>query len=199
MSKINDIIQPQGFEIVKHRIAQILTTELENQKSLQNFIYPINVYVDRMTPIDKSEVLAINVRLDGLNKSNHSQYKTDDNVNYSIDVWAITKQDSNTLGDEISTNLRDKFAGMIVQILQSNLYATLSFEPGLILSSNVEGLDTYEASNNQDSKYVSMTRVNHSVRLHQDYKIWQGLPLVNNLTDVKLDLTEKGYKYQLTT
>jgi len=36
MALINTIIEPSGTELIKHQIAAILKTELENQKVLQS-------------------------------------------------------------------------------------------------------------------------------------------------------------------
>lgn len=196
-SLINTVIPQSGFEIVKHRIGSILLTELLNQKNLQPFPEPVNVFVDRMTPFDKSEELLFNVRLEAINKSNQGQRNTQDEATYTIDLYVTSKQNQNDRGDLLSTSKRDKFIGIVCAIFQSSFYHTLSFEPGLIMSSNIDGVEVYEPSNNQDANFVSMARINLSVRLFEDYKSWQGVLLDNNLTDVKLELTELGYKYQL--
>lgn len=194
---ISKAIPESGFEIVKKRLGFILKAELENQKILQGFNYPINLFVDRSIPFDKSEVLVINIRFDTLNKSNQGQHGSHDTITYNVDVYATAKQSQTETGDEKSTSIRDKFIALIAAILQSNVYLTLGLDPGLIMSSNVENIDTYEASNNQDANFVSMTRLNYSVRIYQDYSVWEGVTADQNLTDVKLDLTELGYKYQL--
>jgi hypothetical protein len=196
-SLINEILPQSGFEIVKIKIGNILFHELNNQKSMQPFSYPVNVFVDRMIPFDKKEVCVVNVRLESINKSNHGQRNSFDDVVYTLDVFSAAKQNDNEKGDFVSTSIRDKFVGMITSILQSGYYSTLGFEPGLIMSSNISGVEVFEASNNNDGSFVSMSRINLSVRLFEDYKTWKGVLLDNNLTDVKLDLTELGYKYQL--
>ena len=194
---INTIIGPSGVELIKHRIAAILKTELENQKVLQEDTFPINVFVDRMVPIDKSEILVINVRFESINPESINQHGSQEDATFTIDTWAVSKQTSTKRGDLLSTNFRDKITFQIKAILQSNFYVTLGFVPGLIMSSNVQNIEPYEPNNNQDASFVSMARLNHNVRFYQDYKVWEGVEVTNNLTNVKLSNTELGYKYEL--
>jgi len=194
---INTVIGPSGVELIKHKIAAILKTELENQKVLQEDTFPINVFVDRMVPIDKSEILVINVRFESINPESINQHGSQEDATFTIDTWAVSKQTSTKRGDLLSTNLRDKITFQIKAILQSNFYVTLGFIPGLIMSSNVQNIEPYEPNNNQDASFVSMARLNHNVRFYQDYKVWEGVEVTNNLTNVKLSNTELGYKYEL--
>ena len=197
MALINTIIGPSGTELIKHRIAAILKTELENQKVLQEDTFPINVFVDRMVPIDKAEILVINVRFESINPESINQHGSQEDATFTIDTWAVAKQTSTKRGDLLSTNLRDKITFQIKAILQSNFYVTLGFIPGLIMSSNVQNIEPYEPNNNQDASFVSMARLNNIVRFYQDYKVWEGVEVTNNLTNVKLSNTELGYKYEL--
>jgi len=197
MALINTIIEPSGTELIKHQIAAILKTELENQKVLQEDTFPINVFVDRMVPIDKSEILVINVRFESLNPESINQHGSQENATFTVDTWAVAKQTSTKRGDLLSTNLRDKITFQIKAILQSNFYVTLDFVPGLVMSSNVQNIEPYEPNNNQDASFVSMARLNHEVRFYQNYKVEQGVLLTNNLTTVKLSDTDLGYKYEL--
>ena len=197
MALINTIIGPSGVELIKHKIAAILKTELENQKVLQEDTFPINVFVDRMVPIDKSEILVINVRFESLNPESINQHGSQEDATFTIDTWAVSKQTSTKRGDLLSTNFRDKITFQIKAILQSNFYVTLGFVPGLIMSSNVQNIEPYEPNNNQDASFVSMARLNHQVRFYQNYKVEEGVLLTNNLTNVKLSNTELGFKYEL--
>ena len=197
MALINTIIRPSGVELIKHQIAAILKTELENQKVLQEDTFPINVFVDRMVPIDKAEILVINVRFESLNPESINQHGSQENATFTVDTWAVSKQTSTKRGDLLSTNLRDKIIFQIKAILQSNFYVTLDFVPGLVMSSNVQNIEPYEPNNNQDASFVSMARLNHEVRFYQDYKVKEGVLITNNLTNVKLSNTELGYKYEL--
>ena len=194
---INTIIGPSGVELIKHKIAAILKTELENQKVLQEDTFPINVFVDRMVPIDKSEIVVINVRFESINPESINQHGSQEDATFTIDTWAVSKQTSTKRGDLLSTNFRDKITFQIKAILQSNFYVTLGFVPGLIMSSNVQNIEPYEPNNNQDASFVSMARLNHNVRFYQDYKVWEGVLITQNNTNVKLSNTELGYKYEL--
>lgn len=197
MSQLNQVIQRQGFEVIKEQVGAILKNELENQKALQNFDLPINVFLDRVVPYDDSEQLMFNVGLRSYSKSNKSQYGAHVEAEFSIDVYTSSKQKSTGRADEISSNIRDRYIGLCDAILSSTKYYQLLFEAPRIMNTMVNGVQTYEASNNQDFKFVSMSRLTFQVKYNEDYETWNGLDFKQMITNVKIDLTEKGYKFEL--
>lgn len=199
MSRINTSLGKQGFEVIKEQIGAILTTELENQKQLQGFNLPINVFLDRQNPFDNSENLMFNVGLRSYQKENKSQFNAHVTATYSIDVFVSTRQNNVNRGDLISTNIRDRYIGLVDAILSSTLYVKLLYETPMLMGTMVTNVQTYEPQNDMDAKFVSMSRLTFEVRYSEDYVTWNGLPFSSMFTDVRLDLTENGYKYELNS
>lgn len=189
----------QGFEVIKEQIGAILATELENQKQLQDFNLPINVFLDRQNPFDNSENLMFNVGLRSYQKENKSQNSTHVTATYSIDVFVSTKQNNANRGDVISTNIRDRYIGLVDSILSSTKYFRLLYETPFLMGTMVTNVQTYEPQNEMDAKFVSMSRLTFEVRYSENYDNWDGMPFSSMFTDVRLDLTENGYKYELSS
>ena len=193
---ITNIIPTQGFEIVRDLIGAILTTNLLVQKSLKNLPDEISVFTGRTTPFSSSEKLMINVSCDSSAYISFSQYNVQGSTNYFIDVFCSAAETQNNTGGKLSTNKRDMYVGMIRYILQSTIYKTLGIAPGLILGTYVEGFENVDSSNNQDAAFVKMSRLTFSVRLNESQNLWEGVDITSIFTDVKLELTDLGYKFK---
>lgn len=198
MSLINDIIPEQGFEKVRDAIGAILKLELEAQKTLQTLTDDINIYIGRNNPFQQSESLMINILTDSANYSQIHEKGGHGNTNFFIDIYTTAKEKPNVDGGYASTKKRDKYLGMIRFILQSHKYMTLGLPPGLIMGTYVEGFENFEPSSNQDATFVKMARLSYSVRIVEQQDTWEGIEINAIFTEVKLEETEKGYKYELT-
>lgn len=199
MAVITEIIQEQNFEKVSTRIGEILTLELANQKLLQPVRLSENVVVfkERITSIDKSEEVLVNVLLDGWSNSTSNQSNQNNGVNYFIDIYASGKENPTTRGDNVVATKVQKYAALCRYILQSHKYLTLDFPAGFIGNKNVEGFQMYEQPNTQDANFSRMGRLTFSVKLSEDQLLWDGIILDNNTTKVLLNDTDKGYQYKI--
>ena len=198
MAIIKNIITKQNFEHVNERIVEILKLELENQKTLQGFQDPVNVYNERLDAFNHSEVLMINTMFDGSNSNDGSQKSTQGNVTFFVDIYSTGKSSPNRDGGKDSASRLHKFLGMCRYILSDAQYRTLGFEPGTIGGVYVESIQIANLEN-VSSAYDTMGRITVSVRLREDQPLITGTLMASTLTGVKLDLTEKGYKYEITT
>jgi hypothetical protein len=191
---IHTAIGQQGFEKVKDRIAEILLVELTNQKQLQEFEEDIEVFNERIAPMDEAETLYFNILLDSGSYSNKNQLDQEGNTIYFIDVYTSGKA-GEQVGTSDSTQRRDKFLGMVRYILSDTRYNMLGFDYGLIAGSQVERFSTLDPSHKEDSSYTNFGRLQFSVRIVENQTLWDGVEVVGNNTNVKLDLTDKGFKY----
>lgn len=197
MSLINNEIPSQGFEVVRDLIPAILKIELEKQKVLKGLTDEINIFSGRNTPFQQSEVLMINVSVDSANYSNSHEKGTHGGTIFFIDIYTSAKETADGDGGYLSTKKKDMYLGMIRYILQDHHYKTLGLQPGLIMGTSVDGFENFEPNNNLDSSFIKMSRLNFSVRILEDQSLWNGIEINSIFTDVKLDLTDKGYKYEL--
>jgi len=192
---IANAIPEQGFEIVRDAIGSILYTELKNQKKIQQFDEPINVFNSRSTPFQHSEVLMINVLLDSASYSQMTERSVQSGVNYFVDIYSSAKESLNNTGGLNSAIRRDKFLGMVRYILQDHHYKVLGLPLGCIMGTYVESFESFEPSNAQDSAFVTMTRLTFNVRLGENQSVWDGNEINTIFTGVRLDQTDKGYQY----
>lgn len=196
MSKIDGIIPEQGFETVRDLIGAILKIELESQKTKQNLTDEIHIYTSRSTPFHQSEQLMINVLLDSGDYSNITEKGSHERTVFFIDVYTSSKETEDSDGGYNSTRKCDKYLGMIRYILSDHHYKTLGLPPGLIMGTYVDSFENFEPSNTQDAAYIKMSRLSFSVRINEDQSLWEGIKINSIFTQVKLDLTNKGYKYE---
>lgn len=196
MSLINEIIPEQGFEKVRDAIGAILKLELEAQKSLQSLTEDINVFIGRNQNFNQSEILMINVLCDSANYSNIHEKGSHGGTNFFIDIYCSAKQNPTDDGGYVSTKKRDKYLGMIRYILQNHKYIKLGLPAGLIMGTYVEGFENFEPTNSQDTSFIKMSRLSYSVRIVEDQKLWDGVEINAIFTTVKLDETDKGFKYE---
>lgn len=197
MSLITVSIPKQGFEIARDAIGAILATELTAQKKLKQFTHPINVFVGRSAQFQQSEKIMINVLVDSASYVNNHQAGTHGSTNFFIDIYVAAKEKEGKIGGTVSTELRDFFLGMIRFILQDTHYKTLGLPlNGCVMGRAVDGFENFEPNNTQDAAFVKMSRLTLSVRLNETQSLWDGIDINSIFTNVKLDLTEKGYFYE---
>jgi hypothetical protein len=75
------------------------------------------------------------------------------------------------------------------------VYDTLEFESGVVYSRRVMNVDFDHPQNNQDSDFSRMGRVTIQVDHHNEQPAPDPVTSSGSDTEVRLELTEKGYKY----
>ena len=195
MERIAEIIPQQGFEIVRDAIGAVLALELKNQKKLQGLSEPFNVFNARSTPFHQSEILMVNVLLDSANYSNAHAVGVHGTTSFFIDIYSSAKEDVKNLGDLNSTVRRDKYLGMVRYILQHHKYNMLGLPVGCIMNTTVESFENFEPSNAQDASFVKMSRLVFTTRINEQQSLWDGVEINSIFTNVKLELTDRGYQY----
>ncbi len=194
---ITEIIGKQGFEIVKERILEILLLELSHQKEIQPELADFNLFMDRYTPIDQTESVLINLNLGDINFDNKGQETTQGTVNYYIDIYSKGVSTSTAHGDIDAAKKLLRYIGLCRYVLSSTKYNTLGFETqGLIGGTYIESIQPY-SSNEPDASFVKMGRLVYVVKIQEDQELWNGIALEGTNTNLKLELTDKGYTYTL--
>lgn len=197
MGIIKNIVPKQNFELVDERLGEILTLELSHQKTLQNFSDPVNVYSERLDVFDHSEKVMVNVFYDSSNDFDETQKGSQGKSRYFVDVYASGESGTGISGGLASSKRLHKFLGMCRYILSDSQYRTLGFEPGSIGGVSVESIQIANLET-KSSTYDTMGRLTVSVRLKEDQVLETGVLMTKHLTGVKLDLTDLGYKYEIT-
>lgn len=196
-AKITNIIPPAGYMLVRDAIGAILLLELGNQITLQALPEELVVYQERIKPIQADESLYINVLLDSATNSQFTAKERQGLTVYFIDVYTTGKADTTTqvTGDLDSSTRLHSYMNMCMYILSSNVYPTLGFNPGIIAGKYISSFATAEPVLADDSNYSRMGRITFSVRIQETTAEVTPETLGGNDTTVKLQLTDRGYRY----
>ena len=192
---IENIIPRQNFEIVGEKIGEILFLELQNQKNLQNFSDPINVFSERTIGFGNEDEIYINICLSSGSYSEKTQKDQQGLTVFNIDVFSNAKESEGKSGGENSAYRLQKFIGMIRYILSHTDYKTLGLPLGFIGGTSFESFEISEPDYKQDSSFFKMARILFSVRIWENQSMSKFSAFEGNSTSVKLDLTELGYKF----
>jgi hypothetical protein len=191
---IENIIPAQNFEIVQNKIGVILLLELLNQKKLQCIDNEIEVFLSRQTPYDKSEDVMINVSMAQINYSGKTQIDSQGLTTYNVDIYCNSDEKQCTTGSENTRIVLNQITGLVRYILSSTKYKTLGFQAGFIGGTMVDSIQFLDNFGNQEANFVSMSRIVFTARLNENQLAWEGIALLGNDTNIKLDSTNKGYK-----
>jgi len=195
LSKITTIIPIQNFELIRDRVAQILTDELAQQFVLSGDAdNNATVFLERTIPVDKTETPLVNVNLNRVSLETQVQVNTDAVVLFNIDVYHSSKSDSTNAGDQLAVLKLHRLMGICRAILEDPQYKTLGFATPFIMNRHVESLDIAE-SGKQDAVSFSMGRLVFSVKIPENTALLVPTVAAGFDTSLTLELTAKGYQF----
>lgn len=196
---ITEIIPASGFEQVRDAIGAALALELANQKMLQSFADPVNVFVERLVPFDVSEQVIVSVGLMKANYTEFTQLSHQGKTLYCIDVTCSGTANGTTTGSLDSGQRLHKFMGMCAYILSSPKVKALGFAPGLIGGCYLEKIEADQSEQSKDSNFVRWGRLTYAVNIYESELAFTGTALLGVDSTVSLDETDLGYKYVFNT
>lgn len=194
--QIPTLIPPESFELVRDRIAQILAEEITNQFALggENALDLTQVALERTVPFDKTEMPCINVNLQRSTQETQIAVNTDETTLFNIDCYQSGISSDANKGDVLAKLKLQRLMGVVRAILENPRYKTLGFAPGFIMNRHVMSMD-FAPVDNGDSLSVSMGRVLLSVKIPENTELIQPTIADGFDTQMKLELTDKGYTY----
>ena len=83
---------------------------------------------------------------------------------------------------------------MILFILSHPVYKTLDFAAGFIGGTYIESINADVNFGNMELSNIRMARITFNVRLIESNTYEKSIELLGNDTDIKLEMTSKGYK-----
>jgi hypothetical protein len=198
MSKINNIISSQAFEVIRDRIGAILAIELDNQAilSYDPDLENLNIYIERKNPFDKTELSAINVCFIGGpydNKNYGSSIRA--TYSYTIDCHTMANTNSEQDGDERSSIKCQKLLGKCRYILENPVYKTLDFNPPFVFRVYCTRIDIADQIFKQDAVATSMGRIIFNVEVTENADLINPDKIQSYYTQVKIDNSNDGLVY----
>ncbi|MGB0881421.1 MAG: hypothetical protein ACPGSO_00600 [Vicingaceae bacterium] len=197
MALINKEIQEQSFELIRDRIAEILSIEITNQYNLfNNEDLNLKVWLERNTPFNHSELPSINVSLSEGIFDQNTTTRSDGTYTYFIDVYHKGKTDENESGYLKSNRSNQRVLGVVRYILEDPQYKRLGFAPGFIGGRNVRNFQISEPTNSQDSTSITMSRIVFEVRSTEVEELLDAEIIKSAITSLTLNETDEGYYYE---
>ncbi|OJV51665.1 MAG: hypothetical protein BGO31_00225 [Bacteroidetes bacterium 43-16] len=191
MPKIQNAIGKRNFEYARDAIGAILFVELDNQATIQDDeTIRVNVWVNRISVFDQSEMPAINVRIATLNFSDKYQGCSTGEDRFIIDLSVRDKDESKSL------MICQKIAGIIHAILEDSQYKTLGFSPPFNNNSIVSSMQFSDIFPGQDAANISSAVITYDVTLIEETEALNAPQIQQHLTGVLLAETDQGYQYQ---
>lgn len=192
-AKINSIIPTQNYELIRDAIGSILYTEITNQETLTGQLYVRNYYSERFIPPDETEFPVLNIQFAGGDYDNKDMTRVDGAYIYYITCYTSgAGQD----GDKTATLKLHKILGLVRAILMNPQYKTLGFTPSNYIKSTV--LSAIRIPKNEettDATNTIMGYVEFRVKAMEDVALIDPPLLMSSITEVRLYLTDKGYRY----
>ncbi|MBC7486103.1 MAG: hypothetical protein H7282_05075 [Cytophagaceae bacterium] len=196
MSKIINPIPPQGFEIVRDRIADILIDELASQAVLcADPELNINVFLERFNTLDKSEFPAANIALATGAYDNENMKTVDGTYTYYVDFYSSSKTTTER-SDTLANKKLQKYLGKARAIFKNPVYKTLGFAPPFISKVTVATLDINPPTPTNDADSSVEGRLSITVRLVETTELIEAVLIAGYETKIKIGETNKGYYYK---
>jgi hypothetical protein len=199
MSRINTVIQPQAFEIVRDRIGRILTEEVDNQFQISYRLeLKVTSWIERFLQFDKTELPAINVTLGEGSYEGQTAIQSDGTYRFYIDCYVNAKSSDKNPGDSKAMRKLHALLGVCRAIIMDPRYVTLGFSvrPGFIMNRHFDNLQIENPRQKEhDADSSVMGRLVLSVKVPEITGNALPTNLVEFFTQVKLADTEKGYQW----
>lgn len=194
---ITNVIPKQGFEVVRDRIADILTIEIDTQAQLsyEAYLDLVTVHTEIANPIDKIELPCIIVSFANDNFSNKSQGSEDGLCTYHIDVYTSAKSTATIPGDKIAALRLQKLLGLCRYILADPIYKTLGLSTPFI-GRVYNGEINIGQINTADAINTAMGRLTLYVVCNESNKFITPSLIAGYTTSVQLDESDLGYFYE---
>jgi hypothetical protein len=194
---LSNIIPSQRFELIRDAIGRVLTAELANQKILagDDGIF-INIYLERMCPIDKEELPLVNIVYADTEfpEEPTSMTSLGDNK-YLVECYVNGESDSSGDGDKKAAVRLAKIMGMIRAILMNNRYLHLDFSEKFIQTRKVKSITRTQPRIANDALNTVSGMIEVHYLAEEETELETGTLEAYLGTVVKLSDTDKGYKY----
>jgi hypothetical protein len=192
MAKINSIIPTQNYELIRDAIGSILYTEIKNQETLTGESYVQSYYAERFIPPDETEYPCINVQFSGGDYDNKDQKIVDGSYVYYISAFT---SGGGIDGDKTATLKLHKILGLVRAILMNPVYNNLGFSIHVIKSTLISGIKISQNELTTDAANSISGYVEFLVKAIENVLLIDPIPLASSITEVRLYLTDKGYRY----
>lgn len=186
----------QGNERIRDRVALILLNELNNQvvQFYNTKCEHINIFAERIIPVDRVEKDVISINTWKGEYSNKDVNYVEGEYKLVISFTTNSKSKGGIPGDTLAGKRLTELIGIVRYILEDDIYKTLLFGRPFIIHTEVSGFninrfDETDAVTTAEGQLIFTARAGET-NMPPDGKIVTG-----HLTQVKIDITDKGMQY----
>lgn len=198
VSKINIIIPKGAHELIRDRIAEILTIEIGKQFILSyDKDFDLSVFIERNTPIDKTELSVVNVFVLEGNYSNKNQGSVDGAFQIIVDIETNSETIGDKGGDYLSSLKCQKILRVCRYVLEDPEYKTLGFAPPFISRVYVSNFKIGQKQNMNDGLNSMLGRITFNVVANEKNSLIDPPLITGYETQLKIAESDKGYFYKV--
>lgn len=197
--KLNYDIAPSNLELIRDRIGIILKEELDNQATRQaDELLTAEIFTERYTPPDEQEDRIIIIGIDRGTYEHQTSLDQRADFNFTIDIYTKGKQSQAESGYLNSSKKLHRLAGLVRSIIMAPVYVRLGFDTSPIIARRSVNAMAFDPTNDQeDMNYFRMVRIVLKVEFCEEQPAEIPTEAAGYDTQVKIELTEKGYKFIL--
>lgn len=193
---LSNIIPSQRFELIRDAIGRVITAELANQISLGNTIDSINVFVERSTPFDSSELPAINIVCSEVQFTEElNSFNSLADCTYWIEIYTYGISNPTEDGDIKAGFSLAKIAGIIRATLMNHKNLYLDFTDKFIQTRKIRSFVRTNPKTGQEQMNILTGIVEAHYYTEETTETYTGTVEALLDTTVKLSETDKGYKF----
>jgi len=201
MPKILTVVGPRVFEVIRNRIAEILTDEISNQAILSSDTVFLNtkVLIESGGPEDQQDLSVVNVSLMNGTFGERKSYdgKVKGNYLFSIDVYTNDKNNKLQSGDYLASVKCQKLIGLCFAILDNPIYRTLGYSAKGFIERVKSNDFNFRAQNKVDANNTAMGRLVFEVQADETVDLLTATVLTEFQTKLTLNTSGKGYYYEI--
>lgn len=193
------LIGTPAIKTVRDTIAVILSTEIAAQRLLATGEYKtildsfynaqdsLNIFVARAKPLDAEEKNAIVITTEEEFVESWTYGKQKATGKFSIDIVVSSKSTVLNDGANEAENYLLQMYHTISQILMSQKYYRLGFDPNEISRRKITSMNQYDLQGENQSDYVRGALIKFEVDYNKDLISSMPLTLLGNDTEIKAD------------
>lgn len=188
-------IPEQNFEKARDYIATILADEFS--------INPVggvipSIYTERIAPIDKANMPAINIVFAQANNESLSNRSNKYEYVFNIDCYANGKEESgNRAGTNSSIDLH-RLVAIVKQILLNPIYNTLLFQNGEMGKRMINQIQVAEPFQKTDANSTTMARFQYQIELTDEMQSVSPEIASQSTSKVNIEETDSGYLWTIS-
>lgn len=201
MPKILTVIGPRAFEVIRNRIAEILTDEIAGQASLTSDEDFLNtrVLIASDGPEDQQDLTVVNVSLLKGEFGERKSYdgKVKGSYLYAIDVYTNASNTKDFSSDYLSKIKCEKLIGLCFAILDNPIYRSLGYDQKSFIERVKCNDFNFRSKNKADVLNTEMGRIVFEVQADESVDLLTATVLQDFRTNLTLNTSGKGYFYEV--